>query len=100
MPGIDPNEPVHKKSPNYQESYADAVAVNCNLWDFVITFGIADFQQGQQPTIENYHKLRISPQTAKALIPILMEQVRGYEEKFGTIPKPPDVVALGTAAVN
>lgn len=96
---IESKPQVVTKSSTYREDYADTVGVSCNLWDFVFTFGLADYSEGNPASIENFERIRISPQTAKALIPILADQVRVYEEKFGTIPVVPSV-SPGSAIVN
>lgn len=89
------------KAENYQESYADSVAMNCNLWDFVLTLGLVDYTD-LPGTIANYHRLRLSPQTAKALQAMLTAQLDIYEKKFGPIPIPVDqpVVAPTMGIVN
>lgn len=71
-------------APGYQSFYSNNVAYGINATDFILIFGeIMDMTNGQV-TVERRSRITMSPIQAKALIEILSEQVRIYEEKSQT----------------
>ena len=81
--------------------YANAVKVVGAAYDFTLEFS-ANLQIGPQTDPQhpspierrNICRVRMSPQHAKALIPILMDQVMQYEKQLGPVPLPPDMNQL------
>ena len=73
------------KSPDYRENYANSVQVRANLWDFFISFGIANQTAADSVTIQNFQGVYLSPPQAKALLNILQQNLSQYEGAFGEI---------------
>ena len=77
--------------PDYREGYANSVQIRPNLWDFLLMFGIATQIAPDAVHIQNFQGVYLSPQQAKALMNVLQDNVRQYEQTFGEIhlePKP------------
>ena len=77
--------------PEYRENYANSVQIRASLWDFLLTFGLAN-QQGNEVTIQNYQGIYLSPQQAKALLNVLQQNIPQYEGAFGEIRLEPGAV--------
>jgi hypothetical protein len=80
-------------SPSFASLYANDVQVQTSPWDLRLIFGeIANIptKDDQAVTIKQVGEVRLSPQLAKKLTIILIEQLQGYEKRFGMIPIPRD----------
>lgn len=70
---------------DYRDNYANSVQVQVSLWDFFLTFGNIKHNEKQEVTILNFQGMFISPQQAKALLNVLTQNVKQYEQTFGEI---------------
>ena len=80
------------KSPEFVSVYANDVQVQTSPWDVRLILGeIADLGTADDRivTINQLAELRISPQLAKRMTMMMIEQLKTYEERFGQIPGPP-----------
>ncbi len=88
------NEPITRetsKSAEFVSLYANDVQVQTTPWDMRLLLGeISDPPSPESPTlkIQQLGELRISPQLAKRLTLIMLDQIKVYEESFGEIPGP------------
>ena len=77
--------------------YANAVQVIGAAYDFTLEFSAnlpLDLKQPQAVERRNVVRIRMSPQHAKSLIPILLSQIEAYEKGLGLIPLPPEMQQL------
>jgi flagellar protein FlaG len=72
-------------APDYRENYANSVQVRVNLWDFFLMFGNINQTSQESVTIRNYQGIYLSPQQAKALSNVLLQNIQQYESTFGEI---------------
>ena len=84
-PQLNPPAVQLESSPDYRESYANSVQVRASLWDFLLLFGTVKQSTPEQVSIQNFQGIYFSPQQAKALMNILMQNVQQYEATFGEI---------------
>lgn len=68
--------------------YANSVEVRVSLFDFVLTFGFAEEATQERVVVRDLARVAMSPQHTKALLGILSENARVFEEKFGAINLP------------
>ncbi len=80
-------EPV--RADVFAKFYANSARVETTLWDMKIFFGEVVLG-GSKPFIEEFASIAMSPQHAKALISILIQNVNEYESLFGPIPSLPE----------
>ncbi len=73
------------ETPEYRENYANSVQVRVSVWDFLLTFGLAQQQAPDEVSIRNLQGIYLSPQQAKALWNILGQNIAQYEQAFGAI---------------
>ena len=73
------------KTETYRESYANSVQIRLAIWDFFLVFGTLEQQAANQVQIDNFQGIYLSPQQAKALSNLLMQNITQYEKAFGTI---------------
>ena len=92
---VDHNQPTitreMSKSAEFVSLYANDVQVQTTQWDVRLVLGeISDPPSSESPTlkIQQLGELRISPQLAKRLTLIMLDQIKVYEENFGEIPGP------------
>jgi flagellar protein FlaG len=83
-------------APDYRESYANSVQVRANLWDFFLMFGTISQTTPDSVTIQNFQGVYISPQQAKALSNVLLQNIQQYEGTFGEIRLEPQAAGSGT----
>jgi hypothetical protein len=77
------------RSPDFVSIYTNDVQVQTSAWDLRLILGeITGFPTAEspRPTVRQLAELRMSPQLAKSLIMIMIEQLRAYETTFGQIP--------------
>src|SRR5271170_1856856 len=72
-------------APAYREDYANSVQVRVNLWDFFLLFGRVNQTTPDNVSIHNFQGIYVSPQQAKALLNVLLQNVKQYETAFGEI---------------
>jgi flagellar protein FlaG len=70
---------------DYRESYANSVQVRLNVWDFLLIFGRVNQTGPDSVEIRNFQGIYLSPQQAKALSNLLLQNVQQYEATFGEI---------------
>lgn len=69
------------ENPNFEPSiYSDCVDLKYNIYNFNL-----DFSSIESDTKLILSKIKMSPETAKALSKLLSENVASYEELYGTI---------------
>lgn len=73
------------KTADYRENYANSVQVRASLWDFFISFGVANQTAPDNVAIQNFQGVFLSPPQAKALFNILQQNLTQYEAAFGEI---------------
>jgi hypothetical protein len=74
-----------QKTDEYRERYANSVQVRANLWDFFLMFGTMDQTAPDAVSIHNFQGIYLSPQQAKALTNVLVQNIQQYEGAFGEI---------------
>ena len=70
---------------DYREAYANSVQVRVSLWDFFLSFGTINQAAPDSVSIQNFQGVFLSPQQAKALSNVLLQNVQQYESTFGEI---------------
>jgi flagellar protein FlaG len=85
-------------TPDYREAYANSVQIRVNLWDFFLQFGTVNQTAPDEVEIRNFQGVYLSPQQAKALSNLLMQNISQYERAFGEIKIDPNVQQAG--AIN
>lgn len=82
-------------SPDYRDNYSNSVQVRWSVWDFFLVFGTFQQQTEDAVDIRNFQGIYLSPQQAKALLMILQQNVRNYEQAFGEVKLDPRLAAPG-----
>lgn len=72
-------------SADFREGYANSVQVRVSLWDFYLMFGRIAQSSPDAVQIQNFQGIFLSPQQAKALSNVLLQNVQQYEAAFGEI---------------
>ena len=72
-------------SPDYSESYANAVHIRVTVWDFLLTFGTIKQTVPGKGEISHFQGIILSPQQAKAVVGLLTTEVQNYEKAMGEI---------------
>lgn len=97
-----PNDPILVRanvnrqtvmSSTFSSIYANDVQVQTTPWDVRLILGeIFQAPTEAEPTavVRQLGELRVSPQLAKKLIVILLQQLAIYEKAYGAIPQPPE----------
>ena len=82
-----PQQPEVKltSTKDYRDSYANSVQVRVNVWDFFLVFGTLKQQTPAEVEVENFQGVYLSPQQAKALSNLLLQNLKQYEAAFGEI---------------
>jgi len=75
---------------DYRDSYANSVQVRVSLWDFFLSFGTIAQSSGEHVAITNFQGIFLSPQQAKALTNVLVQNIQQYESAFGEIKLEPN----------
>ena len=70
---------------DFRESYANSVQVRVSVWDFQLVFGMAASEAPDQVTIRSHTAIILSPQQAKALCNMLVQNMAQYEHAFGAL---------------
>ncbi|MGD0829900.1 MAG: DUF3467 domain-containing protein [Terracidiphilus sp.] len=73
------------QTPEFRETYANSVQVRVSVWDFQLVFGLAASEAPDQVTIRNHSAIFLSPQQAKALSNMLVQNLAQYEHAFGAL---------------
>jgi flagellar protein FlaG len=96
MTSAQPGPKMHfLQTPDYRDSYANSVQMRVNLWDFFLLFGTVNQTSADAVTINNFQGVYLSPPQAKALMNLLMQNLKQYEAAFGEI----NLEAQGTGGV-
>ena len=79
------------RSSTFASIYSNDIQVQVSPWDVRLLLGeLGEISPGPPPAvnIKELAEVRISPQLAKQLIMIMLQQLKSYEEQFGEIPTP------------
>ena len=79
--------------PAFVSLYANDTQVQTSPWDFRLIFGqisTAPTRERKTIVINQVGEVRMSPQHVKTLVQVLLQQLAGYEARFGRIPQPKD----------
>ena len=69
--------------------YCDSVSFEVNAYGFSLTLGKSlASPEGQPPSMQGLARAHMSPQHAKVLARLFVQNVKRYEEQFGTIDLP------------
>lgn len=79
------------QTPDYRDNYSNSVQVRVSVWDFFLTFGTARQESAEAVNVTNFQGIYLSPQQAKALLNVLAQNVKQYEETFGVMQLEPAV---------
>lgn len=82
---------MDEKNKSTQEVYANALTMSNTFFDFTLAFkkeNIYETAEGQKKDVEEVAFVRMSPQMAKALSALLQNNLKSYEDEYGTIPMP------------
>jgi hypothetical protein len=80
------------ESPSFVSLYANDINIQTGPWDVRLLLGEVRTVPTQETPImkvKEIGEVRISPQMAKQLTILLIEQLQVYESQFGPIPAPP-----------
>ena len=87
--GLSMNSPEAKlkivNSEDYRDNYANSVQIRLTVWDFFLVFGTLVQQTEKEVEIRHFQGVYLSPQQAKALMNLLVQNVGNYESAFGEI---------------
>ena len=86
------NRTVVRAEP-YALLYANDVQIQTTPWDVRLVLGrIVELSTKEQPnaTISQVGEIHLSPQLAKRVTMLLMQQLATYEKRMGEIPQPTD----------
>ena len=72
-------------SPESREHYSNSVQIRTSLWDLFLLFGTVNQTAPDSVTIHNFEGIYLSPQQAKMLSNVLLQNVQQYEATFGEI---------------
>ena len=91
-------EPALKlvQSQTYREGYANSVQVRMSVWDFFLGFGTMSQSVPEEVVLESFQGVYLSPQQAKALCNLLENNLKQYEQTFGSISIEPVQAADGS----
>ena len=84
-------------SRDHQEFYANNIRAGMSPWDVSLHFGVVVDPPHAVPFVEERVTIRLSPQTLKVLSVIIPGIVAQWEQRFGSVPLPPDLVPVATA---
>ena len=88
------------QTPEFRETYANSVQVRVSVWDFQLVFGLAASEAPDQVTIRNHTAVFLSPQQAKALSNMLVQNLAQYEHAFGALNLEPQSHAFPQGPIN
>lgn len=91
------NRPVQRAinnvpSTDFVSVYANNLAVSTNFFDVSLIFGEMKGIDDNTLTVEQKVKVVMPPTHAKLVSLLLLQQLQQYQEKFGHITLPPEVV--------
>jgi hypothetical protein len=73
------------RSEAFVEVYANYVSFAASAWDMTIMFGRTVADDPRNPRIEQRASISLSPQTAKAMAHIVLQNLQRYEAQYGEI---------------
>src|SRR5262245_48872463 len=74
-----------RKAPDFTVIYANSVNFAASPWDLNLTFGQAITTDPNDFHVRQRVMVTLSPQAAKAMVHLLLEQLEAYERQFGEI---------------
>jgi hypothetical protein len=84
-------------SPDFQSYYANSARITVNVWDFRLLLGEVEEATQELLRVSEKVKITMSPQHAKVFSRVLAENVKKYEETFGEIKVPAELIGGQTA---
>ena len=69
----------------FLEVYANYVSFVTSPWDMTVMFGRTVADDPNNPRVEQRVAVSLSPQTAKAMAHMLLDNLRSYERQYGEI---------------
>jgi hypothetical protein len=82
------------KSTEFVSIYTNDVQIQTSSWDLRFIFAESGPLSAEEPattiSVKQLGEVRMSPQLAKRMAVILIEQLTVYEDQFGQIPGPKD----------
>ena len=77
------------RSPQYRSVYVNQVRAGMSTWDIQLTFGrVTEIAPGV-PAVEEQFTAVMAPEYVRAVIQVLTETMRQFEEKVGPITRSP-----------
>lgn len=73
--------------------YANDTQIQVSPWDFRFMFGlitVAPSEDSPNVVVTQIGEVRMSPEHAKRVAMVLVQQIRNYEQSVGPIPQPQD----------
>ena len=78
--------------PNFFKAYANDAQILMTPWDVRLVFGVITSiptePTATSVTVNQLGEIHVSPQLAKRLVLVMMQQLQAYEQQFGQIPLP------------
>jgi hypothetical protein len=88
-----PPQREQTKSADFFSVYTNDITLQTSAWDLRMVLGEVGDISADEPAvirIKSLGEVHMSPQLAKRLVRILVEQLKAYEGQFGEIPNPKD----------
>ena len=97
IPASAPGQPEIRldKTEQYRENYANSVQVKMSVWDLQLVFGTVQQNSPELVVLESFQGIYLSPQQAKALANMLVQNIAQYEQTFGVISLEPQITPAG-----
>jgi hypothetical protein len=73
------------RSEAFVEIYANYVSFAASAWDMTVMLGRTVTDDPRNPHIEQRASISLSPQTAKVLTHMLLQNIQCYEQQYGEI---------------
>ena len=73
------------RSEKFVEVYANYVSCATSPWDLTIMFARTVADNPDHPRLEQHESVSLSPQTAKAMVHMLVRNLQSYEQQYGEI---------------
>jgi hypothetical protein len=84
------------QGPDFRSIYSNNVAFAMSIFDISFIFGEISGSEGETITVDQKVKITMSPQHAKVLAMVLIQNLKNYEETIVPIPLPPGISAAPT----
>jgi hypothetical protein len=74
--------------------YANIAAIGSTIWDFTLDFGLIQETGKEGVVFRDMARIIMSPPQAQVFAEILTQHVKQYQEKFGPIPRPEELITV------